>query len=289
MKARRGDGRPIEASFEIDGRRFRIGEGGMFEEAPPPTDRGTRWPLPAHDDRQVSIVVAMLKQRRLPPEAIIDGHFEVVDAPPEPDPQGLADPQAPVSMGMEWNYPAARRLQFKMACDLLAHSRPEFARAEKLRPARDFARHGVGDFRLAFDASTDASRLPEVSAPYRHVLEVWTHRRVLHTRFALFSELRFVGTLTTHWDGPPFRISHSFNCLAPNETSLELGDGDGDAVVNRSPRLARAELLEASARLSATMKRLTTNVVAYRAEALTIEELYRRIKPLFDADPWKTG
>lgn len=286
MKARRGDGQPIETVFDHDGRRFRVSNGGMFEEAPPPSDKGRKWELPADESRQVTQVVTMLQQRRMPPEAIIDGTLLLVDAPPAPTPGGLSHPELGVTVNMEWDYPAARRLQFKIACDLVAYSMPDVARSDRLRPAVEFARHGVGDYRVAFDASTQGTRLPEVAAPYRHVIEVWTHGTCVHTRIGLFTELRFVGTLTSSWDGPQFRSSYSFNCVDPKDTRVERDAGDGDFVVKRSARLAHAELLEASARLSDTMRILTTDVQAYRAEALTVDELYRRIKPTFDSTPW---
>ena len=206
MKARRGDGRPVEAEFEHDGRLFRAGDGGMFEEAPPPTDRGRRWELPASDDRQVSMAVTILRQRRLPPEALIDGRVQIIDGGPEPAPLGLTNPQAGVTTNMEWGFPAASRLQLKIACDLLAHSRPDLARTHSLGAAARFARHGLGDFRVSFDSSTEGSRLPEVQAPYRHMIEVWTRRGCVHVRLGLFTELRFVSTLTTDWNGPSFRI-----------------------------------------------------------------------------------
>jgi len=288
-KARRGDGTPIVATFEHEGRRFRVADGGMFEEAPPPTENGRKWALPASENRQVTLVMTMLRQRRLPPEAIIDGRCPIVDGPSEPDPHGLTNPEAGVPTNMEWGYPAAKRLQFKIACDLLAHSRPDVARSDTLRPAWAYARHGVGDFHVPFDSSTEGSRLDEVASPYRHVIDVWTHGRSLHARLGLFTELRFVGTLTSTWDGPSLRISYSFNCLDPADLRIEHGDGDGDFVVRKSPRVAHEELLEASSRLSATMKRLTTDIRAYRAEALGVDDLYRRIKPEFDLKPWKTG
>jgi len=288
MKARRGDGSPIEAEFEHDGRRFRVADGGMFEEAPPPTDRGRQWAIPANDDRQVSMVTTMLKQRRLPPEAIIDGRLAVRDAPAEPDPHGLTNPDAGVTRNMEWGFPATKRLQFKIACDLLAHSRPDLARSNILRPAWVYARHGIGDFHVPFDSSTTGSGLDEVSAAYRHVIEIWTRGSSLHARLGLFTELRFVATLTTCWDGPAFRISYSFNCLNPKDMSVAFGDGDGDFVVRKSSDGAHRELLDASARLSDTMKRLTPDVRAYRADALPLDELYRRIKPAFDSKPWAT-
>lgn len=288
MKARRGDGEPIQAVFEHDGRRFRLGDGGMFEEAPPPTAKGQKWSLPADEERQVTQVVTMLRQRRLPPEALTDGTMLLVDAPPEPTPEGLANPDAGVVVNMEWDYPHARRLQFKFACDLIAYLEPELARSERLRAAAEFARHGRGDFRVSFDASTAGSFLPEVDAPYGHVIEVWTRRACVHTRIGLFTELRFVGTLTSSWDGPSFRFSYSFDCLDPRLVSIERGTGDGDFVVKRSPSLTHSELLQASARLSETMKTRATDVRAYRAEALTADEFYRRIKPMFEAKPWVT-
>jgi len=288
MKARRGDGRPVQAEFEHDGRRFRAGDGGMYEEAPAPTDKGRRWALPASDDRQVSLLMTMLRQRQLPPEAIVDGRVQVVDAPPEPDPSGLTNPDAGVTTNMEWGFPEADRLQFKIACDLLAHSRPDVARLSCLQQAATFARHGLGNVRISFDSTTEGSKLVEVQAPYRHVIEVWTRGRCLYARLGLFTELRFVTTLTTAWDGPPLRISHSFNCLEPRDTTVEHGEGDGDFVVGTSRAHARSELLKASARLSETMKTLTAEVRAYRAEALTTEELHRRVKLEFERKPWRT-
>ena len=70
--------------------------------------------------------------------------------------------------------------------------------------------------------------------------------------------------------------------------SVAFGDGDGDFVVRKSSDGARRELLDASARLSDTMKRLTPDVRAYRADALSLDELYRRIKPAFESKPWAT-
>jgi hypothetical protein len=286
LDARKGDGTAIETNFEHEGRLFRARDGGMFEEAPAPSDRGRRWALPADEGRQVDVMIQMLRQRRLPPEALRDGRVKIVDAPAEDEPTELRDPNAGVSTPMEWGRPASKRMHVKIACDLLAYVDADLARRNSLGSARGYARHGTGDLHIPADSDTEGSGLPEIDAPYRHVIDVWTNRRSLHARLGLFTELRFATTLTNEWDGPPFRISYSFDCRDPARLLLERGEGDGDIVVRKSDRVARAQLLEASARLSATMKTLTPNPVAYRAEALTDDEFYRRVKDRFERKPW---
>lgn len=289
LGARKGDGKPIETTFEHDGGTFRAKECGIFEEAPPPTDRGRRWALPADHNSQVELVIRLLRQRRLPPEALRDGRLRLADAPAEVDPEGLRNPDAGVSRPMEWGFPAAKRMHVKIACDLLAHSRADVARRDCLRPAWAYARHAIGDPNVPADSSTAGSGLPEVGAPYRHAIDIWTSRTSLHARLGLFTELRFVATLTNEWDGPRFRLSYSFDCRDPANALVEHGDGDGDFVVRKSRRVARAELLQASERISATMKALTPHAVAYRAEALTEDEFYRRVKDRFERKPWVTA
>lgn|GEM_PF-5624640 len=287
LGARKGDGTPIEASFEHEGRRFRARAGSMLEEAPPPTDKGRRWPLPADGRKQVDQVIRALRERKLPPEALNDGRMSLADAADDEEPEGLRDANAGVSTPMEWGFAEAKRMQIKIACELLAHSRADVARNESLREACAYARNGRGDWHVPFDSSTSGSGLPEVAAPYRHAVDVWTNNRCLHSRLTLFTELRFVATLTSAWEGPSLQLSYSFDCRDPAEICVEHGNQDGAMLIRKSARVSHSELLEASARLSETMKMLTPNPIAYRAESLSQGEFYRQVKQKFDLKPWQ--
>jgi hypothetical protein len=285
----KGDGTPISGVVELDGSMFQAESGGMYEEAPPPKDRGRVWPLPARADRQVTLVAAMLRQRRLPPRAIVDGRFALQDAlaTDEPPPR-LANPGAGVPIAMEWGDLDTSRVMVKSACELLAYSSPALARLPCLASALRFARYGLGRFHVAIDTSTQGSELPHIDAPYVHSLDVWTRREALYYRFGLFSELRFVGALTSRWSGPPLRLSYSFDCREPRNCRHDVRDGDGDAVVEKSQRLRDRELAKASERLSQTMRESVRLPDAYRAEALSREDLYAGVCEIFKRRPWRT-
>lgn len=159
LGARKGDGKAISATIHVDGAKFRASGSAMHEEAPPPSENGRVWALPAELESQISWLAVALRQHKLPPEALLDGTLRIVDAPPEPDPPGLTNPDAGVGIEMSWGDPLTKRLMVKCACELLAHAKPDLARAAELRATRRHPRADPrAELRRVLSSSTTLHR-----------------------------------------------------------------------------------------------------------------------------------
>lgn len=251
--ALRGDRKPVESIIEYEGSKWRTSGGCMYEMAPPPRDRGRTNPMPAAREDQVRLIVANLKARKLPPEALLDGRYvfeqeEVV--PPAPDAQ-----ETPVVQTLPFGDRLSKRVTIKIAIELIAYFDAAAARASELQGARDFARHDDGhesDFRMMFDTETAASRIARVAAPVVHGIEVWTAGRKLHYCLTLFTEVRLVGTLTDAWSGGPFAATYTFDIKDPAAHVVAREERDGATLVNKSRRVRDREMEDAINRFEAT-------------------------------------
>jgi hypothetical protein len=245
--ALRGDNRAITAVIEHQGSKYHAERSRMDELAKPPSNRGRVWDMPARREDQIRVIVTALRSRRLPPEAMLDGRFKLepdTEVPPTDDTQ--ADP---IDIPLVWCDRLTTRLMVKMSVELVAKLRDNAARRFELEPARRFARYDEGGFYGHVDTATPGAQLPIVDAPYVHAIETWTSGVRLHHRMILFTELRFVGSLTHSWSGSPFRCSYSFNVQNPADMLVQSEAGDGAALVNKSERVRRRELDASLARL----------------------------------------
>lgn len=267
----RGDREPITATVELNGVRYRAAGGRVDELAPPPMDRGTVWPMPARREDQVGRIVAALRARRLPAEAMLDGRFILEPAgevPSQPDLQA-----APVESSFIWGDRVTKRVMTKIAVELLAHLRGDEARRPELNAARRFARYDDGELRAGVDTSTEGARLPLVSAPFVHGIDVWSSGAFLNYRMILYTEVRFAGLLTDAWQGPRIRCGYSFDIRDPATRLVAVEDGDGPPLVNKSRRVRERELEVALARVEA-LNFATAERRMIRAAAPNAEDLY---------------
>jgi hypothetical protein len=94
--------------------------------------------------------------------------------------------------------------------------------------------------------------MPHVDALRFHGIDVWTSGRKLPYRLTLFSEIRWVGTLTECWDGLPFSASYTFDVTDPAKLTITSEARDGATLVNKSYRVRARENEDAMARIEAT-------------------------------------
>lgn len=268
--ALRGDRSPISATIEFEGSKYRAALGRMVQLAPPPTDDGHVWSLPATRADQIRVVVEALTSQKLPPEAILDGRFRMRHSEEPSPPAQQADP---INLSLTWCDHETKRVMAKSAIELLAIFDGAAARRSELEAARRFARYAEGDPFAGFDSTTEAARLPLSNGAYIHGVDVWTADTTLNYRMILFTYLRFVGTLTDRWHGKPIRCSYSFDIQDPATRSVECADGDGSSLVNKTRRVRDRELAEALDKLS-ELNISTTARRRTRAPAPSFEDLY---------------
>jgi HNH endonuclease len=287
--SRKGDNTPIGARYSAGGVKFYVEDGLMFEDAPSPRERGRVWPLPANPERQATLLATSLRQRRLHPDALLDGRVSLEDELDDVsasrtipvDPTNVPSP-------FVWNDAPTRRLSTKMACELLAYDHPDLARSPSLRKALTYARHGDGDIDLRVDTLTEATRLPFVEAPLVHAIEVWTRATRLHFRLTLFSVYRFVGTLTTAWAAHSLRIMYCFNTRAPIELGYLTQPGDGDFLVNRSRATSQNEIINAAQSYRRITEGLFPNSAVMQGRHPKLTELHEWVVRLYKQRPWET-
>jgi hypothetical protein len=246
--ALRGDGSPITTIVKFEGSEWRVGGARMDERAGPPTERGRSWEMPALREDTIKRIVTALRSLDLPPEAMLDGRFVLepaADVPPVGE--TIVEPiESVISVDR-----VSARVMIKAAIELLAHRHGDEARRPALERARRFARYDEGQFYARVDVETAGARLPLVSAPHVHGIELWSAGMKLHCRMVLFTEIRFVGTLTDGWTGPSLRCSYSFNVQDPWSMSVTCEGGDGATLANKSFRVRQRELDDAVAKLRA--------------------------------------
>jgi hypothetical protein len=284
--ARRGDRRYIKAVVEYQGSRFRVENSRMDESAKPPRNKGREWPMPARREDQIVTCANALRAMRLPPEAMLDGRFTLQqdgDVPPvEPE-------QAePVEDVFNWGDRDTKRLMIKIAIELLAYFDSDAARSSEIDRIRRFARDDEGhdmDFPAGPDVETSGAGLPTVEAAWVHGIEIWTSGRKLNYRLTLFSYIRWVGTLTDGWSGPPLSASYTFDVTAPAEYMVISEARDGATLVRKSRRVRKREHDLAAAAVEAknfeTAERRTG-----RAPKPSFEELYPDVKALMEKRGW---
>ena len=277
----RGDREPITATVELNGVRYRAAGGRIDELAPPPMDRGTVWPMPARREDQVGRIVSALRARRLPPEALLDGRFILKPAGAVPS---LADVQTvPVESSFIWGDRVTKRVMTKVAVEFLAHLRGDEARRPELYAARRFARYDDGELQAGVDTSTGGARLPLVSAPFVHGIDVWSSGTFLNYRMILYTEVRFAGSLTNSWQGTRIRCGYSFDIREPSTRRVDVQDGDGPPLVNKSRRVRERELEVALARVEA-LNFATAERRTMRAPAPSAEDLYPDVAQVMAED-----
>lgn len=280
--ARRGDRKHISAEIEFQGSRWRVENGRMDELAEPPRERGRVHPMPARRKDQVATVVRALRSRGLPAEAMLDGRFNLEQEPDVPP----IDPvqEEPIYNGLNWGDRIAKRVMIKIAVELLARFDAKGARYPELERSRRFARYDEGDemdFRAGPDTETSGANMLHVEARWFHGIDVWTSGRKLHYRLTLFSEIRWVGTLTKFWDGLPFSASYTFDVTDPNKLTITSEARDGATLVNKSRRVRMRENDDAVARITATN---FANAERRRIRALKpdFKDLYPDVKALME-------
>jgi hypothetical protein len=269
--ARRGDKKPVTAFIHSDGATHRVEGARMHELAPAPRDRGREYPMPARRDDQVCTIAKALRNLGLPPEAMLDGRFvfeEDEHAHPVPGIQ-----TEPVHISLIWYDRIANRVMTKIAVELLARFDVELAKKPELESARIFARYDKGDARSGIDTETAASGLGQVNAPRIHGMELWTAGYSLHYRMTLFSELRYIGTLTNSWSAGPFKGIYTFDILDPTKMLIISSRSDGATLVNKSRRVRNQELEIASQRFRETSMRLSERRLM-RAPKPDLKDLY---------------
>lgn len=245
--AKRGDNRPVSAIIEVDGSKFRAENGRLDGMGGPIRDGGRIVPMPARRKDQVYRIAKALCDRGWPPEAMLDGRFYLEsepNVPPVPEVQ-----TKPIESTLKWGDRPTKRVMTKMALELLAHFDHHAATSDALHSARAFARYDQGDLRASPNLETDGAGLAHVEAIWVHAIEIWTAGRKLHYRLTVFTELRFVGTLTEAWDRGPLRGVYSFDARAPADWNVISDASDGATLVNRSYRLRVREFEVAVQRL----------------------------------------
>lgn len=282
--ARRGDRKHVSAEFEFQGSKWRVENGRMDELAKPPRDKGRVHPMPARRKDQVATVAKALKQRRLPPEAMLDGRFNLEQ---EPDVQPV-DPvqEAPIDDRLYWGDRPSKRVMTKVAIELVAYFDADAARSPAIERCRRFARYDEGremDFRAGPDTETSGAHIPHVDALRLHGVEVWTSGRKLHYRITLFSEIRWVGTLTECWDGPAFSASYTFDVTDPAKLTIISESRDGATLVNKSHRVRARENEDAMARIEAT-NFANAERRRMRAPKPDFKDLYLEVKALMEKE-----
>ena len=230
LGAKTGDGRALTKELTIDGLTCQGSAGRAEVQVPGPTFDQTRkcvrFALPAGRESQARLIAWNLWQQGKSPAAIDVGEFVL-----EPDPQA-----SPANLGCRV-FPSRlhiggsehKRVLAKMALELLAHRRPALARQYSLLKARRFARYGEGEIRLMPDAASEGSGLgsSREPSPAAHATEVWSHQNLLLMRITLFGEMKFTGTLTDAWEGPPVRVAYALDPITPKRMSLLCDDVDG--------------------------------------------------------------
>lgn len=269
--ALRGDRAPITAIVEYEGSRYRARGSRMDALAKPPTERGRVWPMPALREDQIKVIVAALRSRDWPPEAMLDGRFRLeLDANVPP----IGETQTnPLEYSFRWCDRDTTRVMTKVAIELLARQHGGEMRRSELERARRFARYNEVDCYSCVDIETAGAGLPLVNAPYVHGIELWSAGMKLHYRMTLFTYLRFVGTLTDAWAGKSLRCSYSFNVQDPAATLVASEEGDGATLVNKSYGLGRTEFALALAQLE-EFNLSTSERRRGRAPPPSFEDLY---------------
>jgi hypothetical protein len=284
--ARRGDRKFIKADVEYQGSRFRVENARMDESAKPPRNRGREWPMPARREDQIVTCANALRAKRLPPEAMLDGRFLLQQdddvAPVE------SEQTEPVEHVFVWGDRNTKRLMIKIAIELLAYFAPEGARSEALERPRRFARYDEGhdmDFPAGPDTETAGARLPVIEATWFHGIEIWRSERKLNYRITLFSNMRWVGTLTECWTGSPLSASYTFDVTDPGRRSVETEPRDGATLVRKSHRVRKRENdLAVTAAETANFEIAERR--AGRAPTPSFEDLYPDVKALMEKRGW---
>ena len=106
-----------------------------------------------------------------------------------------------------------------------------------------------------------------------HGIELWSIGGKLNYRMILFTEMRFIGTLTNGWGGRSLRCSYSFNVQNPLNMLVPSGEGDGATLVRKSSRVQQSELDAATAKHSA-FNFSTSERRRMRAPPPSFEDLY---------------
>ncbi len=276
--ARRGDRTYIAAKVEYRGSKWHVENARMDEMAKPPRQRGRIHPMGSRRQDQIATTAKALVQRGLPAEAMLDGRFKLeadADIPPVEPVQTES-----VEGRLLWGDRITKRVMIKIAIELLALVDADAARSSALERARLFARYNEGhdmDFPASPDTETEGANLSHVKATWFHGMDVWTSGRKVHYRITLFSEIRWVGTLTECWTGPAFSASHTFDVTDPAEQTLDHEPRDGATLVNKSRRLRRHELEAATARAEATNFETAERRVG-RAPKPDFNDLYPDVK-----------
>jgi HNH endonuclease len=280
--ARRGDRKHVSAELEFQGSKWRVENGRMDELAKPPRDKGRVHPMPARREDQVATVAKALRQRGLPPVAMLDGRFNLEqesDVPPVEPMQ-----KEPIDGRLYWGDRVSKRVMIKVAIELVAYFHAEAARSPAIERCRRFARYDEGremDFRAGPDTETSGANMPHVDALRFHGIDVWTSGRKLHYRITLFSVIRWVGTLTECWDGLAFSASYTFDVTDPAKLTITSEACDGATLVNKSYRVRARENEDAMARIKAT-NFANAERRSMRAPKPDFKDLYPDVKALMD-------
>ncbi len=284
--ARRGDRKYVSAVVVHQGSAFRVENARMDERAKPPRNKGREWPMPARREDQIVTCANALRAMRLPPEAMIDGRFSLRQDPDVPPVE--SEQTDPVEGRLFWGDRDTKRLMIKIAIELLAYFNSEAARSGELERIRRFARYAAGhdmDFPAGPDTETSGAGLSAVVATWFHGIEIWTSDRKLNYRLTLFSNIRWVGTLTECWTGRPFSASYTFDVTDPAESVVVSEARDGATLVRKSHCLRKQENDRAAAAVEATNFE-TAERRAGRAPKPSFEDLYSDVKSLMERRGW---
>jgi hypothetical protein len=247
----------------------------MDELAAAPRENGRIFPMPAARADQIRTIVAALRARKLPAEAMLDGRF-TLEQDTNPIPPVEEHQADPVDQGLFWGDRISKRLMIKVALEFLAYFDAEAARSDDTAAPRIFARYDEGsesNFRTGPDSETAGSRLPHVDALYFHGIEIWTAGGRLNYLMTLLSEMRWVGVLSQSWKNGPFRASYTFDVRDPAKKNVIHSEADGAVLVNKSYRVRVKELQDSTARFTA-MNGEHTSRQKMRAPAPEFADLY---------------
>jgi hypothetical protein len=215
------DREPTEIRFMRDGREFVLADGNaVLQETAvrfDPINKRVVVPLPAGLDAQAQRCAKAMWSQGLTADDVDSFHIE----PGDPDPVLPAGPtvdEYDLRLGRQVEH---RQVFVKMALELLAFHRHDFAVRDELSAARHFARYGEGiDFRARFDTRSRGSGLiPEEALPeVFNVIEIWTFGYWILFRVVFLGPLVFTGALTSDWSGEAFRAAYAFDARDPAKT-----------------------------------------------------------------------
>jgi hypothetical protein len=221
----------IKVVLKFEGRDFVLADGNAdMQVAGSRFDRDTKtleMPLPAGLKTQAEQLAKLLSSHGFGSEDV-DDILQLAPGDLAPVlPTGPTRREYDLSVGGRIEH---KRVFIKMALELLAYHRHDLAVRGELSEARRFARHGTGTFRGKPDTRSEGSGLlgVEPRADVFNAVEVWSMGKSVFFRVVFLGPLVFTGTLTTEWQGNPFRAAYAFDARNPtNEIAQTYTEGDG--------------------------------------------------------------